>query len=663
MIIVKEEENMKRFIGIIVSFALILSILFVETNQVKADNTRIATLTLVEGTVEIQKSGGKRVLVGYKNMTLNEGDIVTTKNNSSAILTFSNGTSIDDQIILESNTTISLTKLTNSNETVTKVILKRGKAWVDVNSIKQKMDQFILETPTENIEVRGTNFFIGVDPNTSQAVVALFSGIVAYNANQGDANSTQYIYPSQIFYYDTNEENREIGMTNQSLEQLLDNSSPEVLNAIIATLKKINDENEEMKKKFLNQQNNSDLLGADADNILTNLDRLAYALLEALKKTNKISEEDYLLMQAKLTDSNNVPNSELNGDERANQAFSDALKLKNQEMLDRLKKEEELKNELKAKQQALEEQRKKQEEKLKQLALEKYLNSLTLEEREAYLARMNENQNGQQSPPTQGQTSPALPNPTPTSSWEDYGLPMQLILGEGENERTLELSYNASSDSYHLQQPLDIENHNMFKVVPKFTDVLDVQALLVNFEERQLNGEGAIYEINFESGTYNYQLEYRVSHKALGNKTFVVNLELSQPNLSWMDVNQPFDITFDNNGLTNTISYEFNAIENPDKWLANLITSQYSVQGNTKLHIVPNVGFSISNVFFNGEPLDGTEDIDIEEPIEEMNDTLTFLVEHERYGSIQVTLNLPFIQENTLSFQIFKGLSSQIAIN
>src|SRR5690606_38493222 len=115
---------------LIIALILIFAFVSLTVNIGSADaaTSRVAIISKLEGTVEVQKSGGKKKLKGFKNMSLNEGDVVSTGSKSSVELKFSNGTSTDDTLVLESNTTVTFSKLSNRNGTVTKVKMKNGKA-------------------------------------------------------------------------------------------------------------------------------------------------------------------------------------------------------------------------------------------------------------------------------------------------------------------------------------------------------------------------------------------------------------------------------------------------------------------------------------------------------------------------------------------------------
>ncbi|MBD8034282.1 MULTISPECIES: FecR family protein [Solibacillus] len=395
-----------------VATVMFLTVAFLPTTTYAADTSRGAEISSYMGTVEVKKAGGKKSIIAFKNMKLNQGDEIITGADSSAILQFSNNGESDDQLILEANSTIVLSKVSNKESTVTKVKLKRGKAWVDVSSINNNEDVFQLETPEGILNVRGTNFFVGVDSNTGQSVLGMFSGIVNYNATVDRSQGTNYIYPAQIAFLDSQNEENVGNMSNQTLEEMLKDLSSEVAQAIVANLIKINEENE----MLIDKMNEQPVAGLSPD-ALTNINRIAYALLNELYKTGKISEDAYKLKSEELSNSGptvgDIPSSVLQS--------SDADKILE---LNRKKREERL-NESNNQLSKLEELKRQQEELKKKNeelkkereaeALQKYKENLSKEEQEKLLKRQADLEAARKTPtPTPDSGSSPTPPPSPT---------------------------------------------------------------------------------------------------------------------------------------------------------------------------------------------------------------------------------------------------------
>src|SRR5690606_39457659 len=288
--------------GLIIALTFIFAVVTLTTGVGFADaaTSRVAIISKIEGTVEVQKSGGKKTLKGFKNMSLNEGDVVTTGSKSSVELKFSNGTSTDDTLVLESNSTVTFSKLSTKNGTTTKVKMKKGKAWVDVKSIATKDDDFQLETPTAIMGVRGTNFFVGIDPNTGESVIGLLSGIIQMQSKDDGDQQPQQIYPAQIFFHNPDSGNMIGNMSNQSLEQLLQLTSPDTMRSILDNLAKIQRENEEMLKGWHKPQASDPKLPLSDKGIQNNIRNLTSAILLAALNKNLISQNDKEAMEDEL---------------------------------------------------------------------------------------------------------------------------------------------------------------------------------------------------------------------------------------------------------------------------------------------------------------------------------------------------------------------------
>ncbi|MEK4131527.1 FecR family protein [Solibacillus sp. FSL W8-0474] len=395
-----------------VATVMFLTVAFLPTTTYAADTSRGAEISSYMGTVEVKKAGGKKSIIAFENMKLNQGDEIITGADSSAILQFSNNGESDDQLILEANSTIVLSKVSNKESTVTKVKLKRGKAWVDVSSINNNEDVFQLETPEGILNVRGTNFFVGIDSNTGQSVIGMFSGIVNYNSTEDRSQGTNNIYPAQIYYLDPKNEENVGNMSNQTLEEMLKNAPSEIVQAIVANLSKINEEN----KMLIDKINQQSVTGLSPD-VLTNINRIAFALLNELYKTGKISEEAYKLKLEEISKSSStggdIPSSSLQIS-----SADKILELNQNKREERLNESNNQLSELEELKRQQEELKKKNEELKKEReaqALQKYKESLSKEEQEKLLKRQADLEAARKTPtPSPTPDSTPTPSPTPT---------------------------------------------------------------------------------------------------------------------------------------------------------------------------------------------------------------------------------------------------------
>ena len=157
----------KSFLSLILSFSLLfgsLSVLIVK--PVDAKTVRVAIISKLSGNVTVKKGGGSKIYDAYNNMSLNQGDTVYTGDNSSVTLKLSNG---DADVTLSGNAELNVSDLNSSNgNKKSKLKVWAGSIWVKVKSLAGVDDEFEVETPTAVMGVRGTQFYVFVDPATGQ---------------------------------------------------------------------------------------------------------------------------------------------------------------------------------------------------------------------------------------------------------------------------------------------------------------------------------------------------------------------------------------------------------------------------------------------------------------------------------------------------------------
>ncbi|MDG0811771.1 cadherin-like beta sandwich domain-containing protein [Cohnella rhizosphaerae] len=233
-----------------------------------ASSSRIAVIKQLSGDVQVQKSGGSKQFKAFAKLSLNQGDKLITGSKGSAVLQFANGTSEDDKFTVGENATLTFSKLSDKKGTVTKVSMLKGTAWVDVKSIKSKDDDFKLETPTAIMGVRGTAFFARVNPATGGTSTAVLSGVVRFTSEHvektgsgsgesaggtGSSGSSKTIdlYPTQqITLEPTSGDDLREQTTLVDIEEIVKNASPEVIEAILRSKEKIDEENRQTVEKF-----------------------------------------------------------------------------------------------------------------------------------------------------------------------------------------------------------------------------------------------------------------------------------------------------------------------------------------------------------------------------------------------------------------------------
>jgi len=521
--------NLKRQLIVALVFIFAFVTLTANIGSVEAATSRVAIISKLEGTVEVQKSGGKKTLKGFKNMSLNEGDVVSTGSKSSVELKFSNGTSSDDTLVLESNTTVTFSKLTNRNGTVTKVKMKSGKAWVDVKSIKNSSDDFQLETPTAVMGVRGTNFFVGIDPSSGKSVLAMFAGVVKLLTDEDNYKRSTNVYPAQIFY--TANDGELLGnMSNDSIAQLLQNSTPAAIQSVIENLQKIKDENDQL----LDQLHNGDEGQAELDENLqelltneilrTNIERITAALLKEAVDKNLITVAQQTALLTQLFGENGTnKENELVSDEK-NNTYDFILKQKTQEMLEQLNKSNVLEDkkaqllaEQERKKQALEEEKKKRE----QEALDSYLENLTPAQRDALLAARDRVDRGTTPTPSQ---APAATS-TPSQGWGTVTKPFKVIYDNGASTNQLQYSLvSAANKTFQLTAPIPVGQESMLTFEPNNSS-MTITSLAINGETLSPQENGS-YVWYLPSDSLDIVVTISMSHATYGNAQFKLQGQL-----------------------------------------------------------------------------------------------------------------------------------------
>ncbi|MCK4273855.1 MAG: FecR domain-containing protein, partial [Dehalococcoidales bacterium] len=137
------------------------------------------TLSILGGTVEIQAPAADGIQQGTEGMTLDIGTRVKTAQDSHALLTFFDGSTLK----LEPGTDIEIKQLEcNDGEAVT-IVLKQwmGKTWSRVVKMADAGSHYEVQTPSAVALVRGTLFFTEVD-EAGETNVYTTEGLVSVSA-------------------------------------------------------------------------------------------------------------------------------------------------------------------------------------------------------------------------------------------------------------------------------------------------------------------------------------------------------------------------------------------------------------------------------------------------------------------------------------------------
>lgn len=297
-------------IALITVLAVNLVSLF-NRNIVEAKTSRIAKVNSIKGVVTIKKSGGSKSFKAFKNMTINQGDHISVEYDSALILQV--GQRAEDEITFGENTKLYISELVGDDGKVNKTKLKlfAGSSWSNISKLKSD-DEYEIETPTAVMGVRGTKVLTSVDSKTGKTYIAVAAGLVKVAALTDDEESMEkkndtkevLIYPSQQISLDSRNEvddlSLKVGIVN--MEDLVDQTSSEIIEAIVKDKQDIDRENAEFiadqKEKLgkgdpsakpdtgsLHIKDQSDL-----DKVQKNLDNLIGNIVKTAIDTNKVEK-------------------------------------------------------------------------------------------------------------------------------------------------------------------------------------------------------------------------------------------------------------------------------------------------------------------------------------------------------------------------------------
>lgn len=401
-----------------------------------AESTRIARVESVTGEVFVKKAGGTKEFKAYRNMTLNQGDHIRTGKNSGVVLVVLDQ---DDKITLGANTSMYLSELKSSaGGTSTKMNLWNGSA--HVNSSKKKSgDQLQVETPTAVMGIRGTHVTVSQQPGETNVVV--HSGIVtAQPSGEADQTEEMRIFPLMQAYitkiYDELEEVSSVVGTTSIIDFTSLKLDLIILQMIVENKSDIDAENEELLQLAesgavplppdwdVQTEEDFELLSKD-------IQSLVHAMVHTALWNELITEEEAKKLAEISGIDLSVPvHMQLSEEQRRRQQELNELKQKKQQQMQQheqrrqevRRQNEEIVREIESRRQQQEEENRKAAEEAEKQVVERYLNSLTEEEREQFLQRqrqLNEDQNQNQGQEQQD----AAPTPPPSPGGGDGGSP------------------------------------------------------------------------------------------------------------------------------------------------------------------------------------------------------------------------------------------------
>jgi len=408
--------KLKRVVALFLCFSVVFVIAFGSSAPVYAKTSRVAEVIEVVGDVQITKAGGSKSYRAYKDMTLNQGDHVVTGQGASLVLRISDH---DDEITIDQNASLYISELTElAGGKKSKVKMWAGALWSKVKTLVGQNDEFEVETPTAVMGVRGTNLFVGVNPETGQSKFMIGSGVgVVRNTDNQENSQSVLLFPSQqlnLFFGDQATDLGD-GVSIVDLDALVQSSGPAIIESILKNKAAFDRENEEFiaqqKRLIETGQSNNQMqqLGisslADLERMKSNLDNLIGNIVNKAIAENKVNEStiQQLIEQINKTsdkklDLKQVKPLELTALEKKKQEELKRLEEERKKKLDEeKKKQEELKKKNEELLKKLEDQKKKQEEakkkaeeEAKKKAEEELKKKLDAEALAAFLAKQAE---------------------------------------------------------------------------------------------------------------------------------------------------------------------------------------------------------------------------------------------------------------------------------
>lgn len=128
------------------------------------EDKRIAAIAEVKGTVEVKTAQGKWIPAQLK-MVLNQGDMIRTRKDSSALLNL-DGMAQTATVEVKQNSQLRLAELVeDKKETVqtTLLDLALGEILIQAKKLHSEKARFEVKTPTSIVGVRGTTFAVSVE--------------------------------------------------------------------------------------------------------------------------------------------------------------------------------------------------------------------------------------------------------------------------------------------------------------------------------------------------------------------------------------------------------------------------------------------------------------------------------------------------------------------
>jgi len=408
-----------------------------------AGATRVAVVTSLKGTVQVKKAGGSKYFNAFKNMSLNEGDTITTGKNSSVVLELASSKADQDSITIGENSQVQFTKLKEDTGTKAKMSVWAGSLWVKVKSISNAEDTFEVETPTAIMGVRGTHFILAVDPVTGITTLVVASGVMAANSTHSSVTgaatgpkSVVNVYPAQQLEVDADAQTEDARALVQPAdpEALVFTLPPDIIEAMVTNMADIQQENEQLAQQLASAVEqgvaapdpNANLLLVSSDDLAAytqNMTALVIVVLAEAVNQGVLPEETARNIVEQINESIEDPQKRYSLDEvpeyrkdvgidpaleaerqRAEQQRQEKERQKQEQRNAKMEQKKDKAQEISKTKSEYEQQNEEAKKNKKQEAYEKYAQNLSEEEKAELEQRVQEREQELQQQEQQGQT-------------------------------------------------------------------------------------------------------------------------------------------------------------------------------------------------------------------------------------------------------------------
>lgn len=172
----------KVAIPVAIGLLLIITTVLGASNFISPSSTLASgcTLSILSGTVEIQSPETDSIQQGTEGMTIDTGTRVKTEQDSRALLTFFDGSTLT----IEPGTDIEIKQLEHDDEETITIVLKQwmGNTWSRVVKMADSGSHYEIQTPSAVALVRGTRFLTEVN-EAGETRVHTTEGLVSVSAH------------------------------------------------------------------------------------------------------------------------------------------------------------------------------------------------------------------------------------------------------------------------------------------------------------------------------------------------------------------------------------------------------------------------------------------------------------------------------------------------